>query len=232
MFVALPALFLIGPGADPRGSGGERRQGWSATPTPSPTAGRGPPCRRASGGRRCSWSPSPRSTSSSFCWPGTAACTGWSRRASADRRAIRRCNRNSRRGASVPRAGRLRGHATSAKARRGVRAREDGRRAAARGGRGQFLFEANPARRQDAAGRPGADLQELSRPGRTIGDRIRVIREYADDEANTETIDRAADAHGRRRRHRRRASTATPSPAFASSTWRPMPSGRRSRTSR
>src|SRR5262249_44492064 len=37
---------------------------------------------------------------------------------------------------------------------------------------------------------PGAQAQTCGRchqPGRTVGDRMRVIREYADDEANTET---------------------------------------------
>ena len=52
----------------------------------------------ASAGPPCSSRHSPPSTSSSFCSPGTAACTRWSRQASADRRATRRCTRSSRPG--------------------------------------------------------------------------------------------------------------------------------------
>ncbi len=45
------------------------------------------------------------------------------------------------------------------------------------------------ARRRDAAGGPGArPAARCHQPGRAVGDRIRVIREYADDEANTETV--------------------------------------------
>ena len=53
----------------------------------------------------------------------------------------------------------------------------------------ELRSEADPAWRRDAAGRAGADLPRLSPAGaRSRGDRIRVIREYADDEANTETM--------------------------------------------
>ena len=108
-----------GPGADPRGSAETAPGAACATPTPSPT-GRSWTCGSlGSGGRRWSSSPSPRSTSSSFCWPGTAACTGRSRRGSAARPVIRRCNRSSRRGASVRTRGSPAWTATSAKARKG-----------------------------------------------------------------------------------------------------------------
>ena len=63
-----------------------------------------------------------------------------------------------------------------------------------------------------------------------LGQRSRIVREYADDEANSETDDRAADARGRARDNRRRRdepSTGTPIPRCGSSTSRPMPIGRR-----
>ena len=84
---------------------------------------------------------------------------------------------------------RLRRAATSAKAPRAfVHAKLAGVRQLV-DGRDQLVSEADSARRRDASGRAGADLPRLP-PARSasIGDRIRVIREYADDEANTETM--------------------------------------------
>ena len=46
----------------------------------------------------------------------------------------------------------------------------------------------HPAGRAHASWRPGSTCQGCHRPSRTGADRIRVIREYADDEGNTETV--------------------------------------------
>ena len=73
--------------------------------------------------------------------------------------------------------------------------------------------EADPAGRRDAARRPGPDVRAATDPGAIVGDRLRVIREYADDEA-TPRRDGAADARGRPRRRAAR-STGTPIPPSA-----------------
>ena len=62
----------------------------------------------------------------------------------------------------------------------------------------------------------------VTSPERVAGDRIRVIREYADDEANSETMT-VLQMHVGGRGHRRARFTGTPIPPSASSTSRPTP---------
>ena len=121
VFVALPAAVRHGPGAHPgRHVAGAAPGAAAPSRAPSPT-GRSWICGSLGVRRtRSSSSRSPPSTSSSFCWRVTAACTGWSRRASADRCATRRCSRSSRPGrARSARAASPASTATSAKARAG-----------------------------------------------------------------------------------------------------------------
>ena len=84
-----------------------------------------------------------------------------------------------------------------------------------------------PSGRQDGARRAGCALHRLPRLRPRIGgDRIRVIREYADDEANTETMT-VLQMHLGPRRPRHARFTGTPIPPCASSTWRPTTTARR-----
>ena len=73
-------------------------------------------------------------------------------------------------------------------------------------------------------------------PGRGFGDRVRIMREYADDEANTETMHDPADARRRTRtadRRRAAPSTGTPIPRVQRRVRRDRcRSGRRSLTCR
>ena len=120
---------------------------------------------------------------------GYGACTRWKRQASVDKRATRRCIPSSRPG----RARRIRGVACVechiGEGAGGIRAREALRRAPTRDGRHQLRIRSRfrlaprclraPRRRR---------ARVATSPDASIGDRIRVIREYADDEANTETM--------------------------------------------
>ena len=176
---------------------------------------------------------SPPSTSSSCCWPATAACTGWSRRRSADRPATRRCSRSSRRGRPVRTRGSPASTATSAKAPAGSSTRSW----PACGSSSHVATNSYPRPiPPGAAMPPGAQAQtcgschQPGRAGRRSHPRHPRIRrrrsEYRDDH-------HAADARGRvSSSSPGPPSTGTPIPASASSTWRPMPSARRFRTSR
>ena len=114
----------------------------------------------------------------------------------------------------------------------GVRAREAGRRAAARRWsrpipiRGRF----RPAPRCLPAPRRRR-AEAVTSPDASVGDRIRVIREYADDEANTETMTVLQMHVSVTKSSAARDSLARRSRPSASSTWRRMRSGRRFRTS-
>ena len=170
------------------------------------------------------------STSSSFCWPGTAACTRWNRR----RFCGQACHTPMR--PAVPGlAGRGCTPASPVSTATSARARRDSctRSWPASGSwrwSSPIVSEADSARRQDAARRAGGDVQGLP-PARTRHRRShprhpRVRRrrgEHRDD-------DGAADARGRHEVIGRARFTGTPILPFASSTWRPTRSGRRSRT--
>ena len=148
------------------------------------------------------------------CWPATAACTGWSRRRSAARCATRRCSRSSppgrpRRTAQVAcvdchigEGARAFVHAKLA----GVRqlGHVDHRRHS----------EAHPAAapRCRRAPRPQTCRAATSR-ARSSAIASASIREYADDEANTETKTVLQMHVGRDCRHRAAPSTGTPIPS-------------------
>ena len=74
-----------------------------------------------------------------------------------------------------------------------------------------------PPARRDAARRSGETCGNCHWPERGVGDRIRVIREYADDEANTETMTVLQMHVGGPGSRRRRAArfTGTPIPRIA-----------------
>ncbi len=93
-----------GPAADPRWDVADSGESCDAIRTPSRTGRSWISASPASGGRRSSSSRSPPSTSSSFCSPGTAACTGWKRRLLRTDVPHCRCTRSSRPGSARPHA--------------------------------------------------------------------------------------------------------------------------------
>ena len=165
---------------------------------------------------------SPPSTSSSSCWRATAACTGWNRRRSAVRSVTRRCSRSSRPGSEAPhaRVACVECHIGEGAAR--IRPREARRRAAARARRDELRIRCRsrlaPKCLRVRRLRPACNCHQ---PGRVAGDRIRVIREYADDENEHRNDDRASDAHGRRVVFGAGDSLARRTPPSASSTSQP-----------
>ena len=94
IFVALPAVFVLGLLLIPAG-GWLQRRAMRRDPSAVPMARRGSPqtARTPHGPGRCGADRA--STSSSCCWPAMARCTGWSRPASAVRCVTRRCTRSS-----------------------------------------------------------------------------------------------------------------------------------------
>ena len=200
VFVAIPAVFVLGLLLIPLGMRLQRRKLQRDPNARRRLAGSRLPSRRASAGPRSSSRRSPPSTSSSSCWPATAACTGWSRR--------RFCGQ----ACHTPMQPQFTAWQSAAHARvacvschigegaRGfVHAKLSGVRQLVHVATNS-LSAADPAGRRDAAGRPGADLRAAATsPGASIGDRhprdSRVCRrrsEHRDD-------DRASDARGRRR---------------------------------
>ena len=189
VFIAVPAVFVLGLLLIPAGHAGcerrklrrrprRRRPDWPVLDF------RG----RASAEPPCSSRRSPPSTSSSCCSPDTARCTRWNRPSFCGQTchtpmhpqftAWQDAAHSSV--ACVAVSHRRRGA--------GPGARQACRRAAAGARRHQQLSEADSWRRSSTCARRSKPAATATRPTLGFGDRIRVIREYADDEANTETM--------------------------------------------
>ena len=220
VFIAIPAAVRHRTAAHPGRDVAAAPQARARSECSLGLADPGFPPRPAFAARRSPSSRSRPSTSSSSCWPATAACTGWSRRPSAARCVIRRCSRSSWPG---------RGRRTRSVACVHCHVGEGAERfvhAKLAGVRQLVHVVTNSVSQADSAGAempPGRRRKPAptaTSPGMSLGDRVRVIREYADDENELRNDDGAADAPGRGVLVGARRFTGTPIPRFASSTWR------------
>ena len=185
VFIVVPALLVLGLLLIPLGMWLERRKRIRDPQAPSRLAGLRLPPRAPCAGRRCSSSRSPPSTSSSCCSPATAACTAMESPGFCGQV----CHTPMK-----PQFTRLERRAACAGRVRRVPHRRGRRRV--RQGQAEWRPPARPRRQPTPIrGRflpapnmpPGAQAEACGgchRADRTVGDRIRVIREYADDETN------------------------------------------------
>ena len=185
VFIVVPALFVLGLLLIPLGMWLQRRKlqrhpeavaEWSVIDFRKP---RGPP--HHPGGHR----PDAPSTWSSCSSRATARCTGWNRRRSAARPATNRCTRSSPPGRRTSTRACAAPTVTSARA----RARSFTTSSSACGSCTTSITRQIPRPIPGVADlRPALEVcGNCHWPNRDLGDRVRVVREYADDEPNTET---------------------------------------------
>ena len=187
IFIAIPAAFVLGLLMIPAGIGWSDG-GYSAIPAPRPSG----PCsisgsQSCADGRSCWW-PSPGSTSSSFCLPGTAACTRWKSPQFCGQVCHTPMHPQFTAWGNGPhaRVECVRCHIGEGP-KAFVHAKLAGVRQLAHVVTGSYPRPVPPGAHMP----PGAQAETClgcHRPQHTIGDRVRVFREYGDDEKNTETV--------------------------------------------